>query len=535
MVKNKFKLFSVFLLVGLFLIGIASAGMFDFANSKGVIKGDEFNIGEKTLFRSETIKEYPVIEIKSWLGLGKTKLSGAIVEHTSKCGANCYSELEIYLGDESPLIENIRFAGNQPREYKVYTQVGIREVIVDDVRYICENRTGEIIPEGDGFKGMKPEIVEWEFCENVVVGEKTEIIPVWERYEIGSNKPQGNYRVRVEGVKGLMDKVDWQIKTQGKWLNEWALWDEDLVAYYSSDDSNSYPDETGTYPDGDVYGAVYTSDGKIKGAYSFDGDDYIDIGEIDYVSKSYWRYNGTDWKNIVVTPSGTYVNGELACSSDMAYIDKLGGYCIDRWEASRSDATSGSAGSSSVATSRPNVIPWVSISQIDAITMCSNVGKHLCSDDEWLGAANILGQIYYLPTDLSVAPYGCNTNSKCGSTACPTLVNESCSSVEGVYDMVGNVWEWTSNVVDTDFPAGTGTSNGYRYLSTSGSFQSSTDSTTLKYGNDGVYFYSSKAGRAVRRGGGWSTGADAGPFCTLLNSAPDVSSSLIGFRCCSAL
>ena len=98
--------------------------------------------------------------------------------------------------------------------------------------------------------------------------------------------------------------------------------------------------------------------------------------------------------------------------------------------------------------------------------------------------------------------------------------------------MTGNVWEWVNESVDTIAP---GPSSAYYYFNGTG-FQTSTSSATIKYGNDGVYFLgnSSTSTRAVKRGGRWSNGADAGPFCADLSNAPTDSHNGIGFRCCSS-
>jgi len=66
----------------------------------------------------------------------------------------------------------------------------------------------------------------------------------------------------------------------------------DVVSYYKSDTNNSYSDAHASN-DGDIINAVYTDNGKINGAYDFDGtDDFINITTSDFdlntVSVSVW-------------------------------------------------------------------------------------------------------------------------------------------------------------------------------------------------------------------------------------------------------
>jgi formylglycine-generating enzyme required for sulfatase activity len=229
----------------------------------------------------------------------------------------------------------------------------------------------------------------------------------------------------------------------------------------------------------------------------------------------------------------------------MAYIDKLGGYCIDKYEASRPDATTSSMGSdTSKATSKAGVIPWVSISRNNAQIACTNAGKHLCTDDEWLGAANVQGNYYNLPSDLAVAPYYCviGSSTYCldhsysSGEACDTGTYSGgasgCYSSEGVYDMVGNVYEWTNEIVNVTSPSGT---EAWHYISTNGLTYSTSSSVDNGYfGKDGTYFVVSATGNAVLRGGAWYSGALAGPFCANLYYGPADAHSDLGFRCCSA-
>ena len=248
-----------------------------------------------------------------------------------------------------------------------------------------------------------------------------------------------------------------------------------------------------------------------------------------------------------------YVYSEQ-CPDDMAYISSSGGYCIDKWEASMPSATSevmGSVGDmdnrnnpgSMAAVSQSGVVPWVRVSQVSASTACENAGKRLCSGKEWLGAANVQGKTYYLPTDLAVAPYYCVTgastyctdNSYESGEACDTGTYSGgasgCYSAEGVYDMTGNVWEWTDEEVDVVNPDGVA---GWKYANANGEWQTSTSGLWNKYGNDGTYFPVTTPGRAVLRGGAWSYGAYAAPFSAHLSYAPTSTFYIVGFRCCSS-
>ncbi|MGC8927091.1 MAG: formylglycine-generating enzyme family protein [Myxococcota bacterium] len=167
----------------------------------------------------------------------------------------------------------------------------------------------------------------------------------------------------------------------------------------------------------------------------------------------------------------------LICPPDMANIENS--FCMDRYEASRPDATESSAGTNnSYATSRRGVIPWQIKDNLEANNACKNAGKRLCTEKEWYFAcAGKDERIYsygnkYDPiicngidafcecnssecSSLSHCPYPHCYSEKssegggpCGAAfrVMPTGSFDNCVNEYGVYDLNGNVWE----LVDTE-------------------------------------------------------------------------------------
>jgi Sulfatase-modifying factor enzyme 1/Chitobiase/beta-hexosaminidase C-terminal domain len=82
--------------------------------------------------------------------------------------------------------------------------------------------------------------------------------------------------------------------------------------------------------------------------------------------------------------------------------------------------------------------PTVNVSWVEAKMLCIEAGKRLCTPDEWTGACKGLRKTAY--------PYG-NTyeNQRCPDRGDGLYKSGSfrrCVNDFGVYDMVGNVWEW---------------------------------------------------------------------------------------------
>ena len=289
--------------------------------------------------------------------------------------------------------------------------------------------------------------------------------------------------------------------------------------YYGSDLSSGTYEET-----------LYNSSGQ----YVF--LNYTDATNTSYVEQGNYTSDVIDFSTTTGFREIKWQGYQRTCPDNMSYIDKFGGYCIDQYEAYNAG--------SSIAGSAPGQTAWVSISQINARTYCANAGKHLCTSEEWLGAANIKGQVYYLPSgdDANRIPADATdatacvtyTAAQCSGSKCPTGSHSDCVSEEGVYDMIGNVYEWVNETLDTVKPCNSG-STGYCYPNSTNGWQTSADANTDKYGDDGVYFLAgTNTDRAVARGGDWGNGANAGLFCALLYIAPSGTSGSVGFRCCSS-
>ncbi len=157
-------------------------------------------------------------------------------------------------------------------------------------------------------------------------------------------------------------------------------------------------------------------------------------------------------------------------------------FCIDRFEASLVELDGGGAevgtwspfhnpGSTRVrAVSIEGAIPQGYISGEQAADACAEAGKRLCDDDEWLRACQGSGGSTY-PYGDSVQPGVCNDArddhpvieyygtsedwiwSELGN-ACISQIpdsldttgeNDGCVSEDGVFDMMGNLHEWTSD------------------------------------------------------------------------------------------
>ena len=132
---------------------------------------------------------------------------------------------------------------------------------------------------------------------------------------------------------------------------------------------------------------------------------------------------GEEWKPQGLAWGNTQVEG-AQCPDGMIGI---GLFCIDRYE-------------------YPNergVLPKGTLSWKDAQLACQTQGKRLCTEAEWILACE--------GPEWKGYPYGAEYVSKqcaskdraLGAKLVHSGAHETCQTPDGVFDMTGNVWEWT--------------------------------------------------------------------------------------------
>ena len=155
----------------------------------------------------------------------------------------------------------------------------------------------------------------------------------------------------------------------------------------------------------------------------------------------------------------------LVCPEGMAPIARR--FCIDKYEASRPDATVDSEGTdSAMATSRPGVIPCRVENNAEAAEACLAAGKSLCTEDQWFTACRGTSTTVYSYGDeynpsicngidtycFCESDQACGDREPCPYPYCyedcgaafhvePTGHFPMCTNDFGVFDMNGNVWE----------------------------------------------------------------------------------------------
>ncbi|MEE0875723.1 MAG: SUMF1/EgtB/PvdO family nonheme iron enzyme, partial [Fibrobacteraceae bacterium] len=86
-------------------------------------------------------------------------------------------------------------------------------------------------------------------------------------------------------------------------------------------------------------------------------------------------------------------------------------------------------------------VPRDMVSQEQAASLCASEGKRLCSLEEWQAACKGREQNNRYSYGASYIPSRCNSNTK---AVIRSGRRTQCRSWWGMYDMNGNLWEWTA-------------------------------------------------------------------------------------------
>ena len=166
---------------------------------------------------------------------------------------------------------------------------------------------------------------------------------------------------------------------------------------------------------------------------------------------------------------------EPTCPPEMVAVGAA--YCIDRYEASRPDATATAQGTDgSRAESRSGVLPWM-VNPMTAAHLaafeaaCAAAGKRLCSKDEWFAACAgpgsspyVYGEVFDREACNCVDTFCDDHCAAAGLSSCVTSADcgyaydcfhevatgsfPSCTNDYGTFDLNGNVWEVVPSTSD---------------------------------------------------------------------------------------
>ena len=166
-----------------------------------------------------------------------------------------------------------------------------------------------------------------------------------------------------------------------------------------------------------------------------------------------------------------------------------------------------------------DVHPWTYVTREQAAALCTRAGKRLPTAAEWHSVA--VGSDY--------GDDACVTDAR---QAQLTGSQPDCVSEAGVYDAVGNVWEWVSDdVFDGQYNDRALPASGYVSQVDAGGVPTNTteDPIDAYYGD---YFWSAPEGTyGMIRGGFYGSRTDAGVYAVHAHTDPNSATRGIGFRC----
>ncbi len=264
-----------------------------------------------------------------------------------------------------------------------------------------------------------------------------------------------------------------------------------------------------------------------------------------------------------VRPNGYWVTSQpSAGTSGSDYVKvSFGGFYAGKYEVSRKDATTSSQGTSTVASVRQFVAPWTNISFDSAAEVCGFIDPHasLMGDQEWTALAvyaminniDVRGNNNGSGGDVNGGVTTLDETSQAGTLRSQTgsggTITSHTGTTYGVYDLNGNVSEWTRDVNRT--PGGTWSVGEFGFapsVPTTTDFVVSLQTVASlrlfgvpivgasgigEFGNDKLVGITGPSPTRVHRGGMYFDGADAGLWYVNVSKANnDATLDYVGFR-----